>query len=141
MARAATPDPTHQRGTMPTCINCHEEFTLQIKRDRPRSDREICERCSSITAGGRLAESRQASVVKRQVWTFSAARGLEQKTLSRPAASVVIDSVRTPRWYVGPKGMDLPRAAIYSSEAPNAALLGRVAREASERFSTEPWMG
>jgi hypothetical protein len=124
---------------MSICVSCHATFSRRDKQVSLNPDQRLCDDC---VATGRTPapESRQAMVVTRQVWTFTQARGLEQRTLPRRASAVRLDRERLPRWYIGPKDKALPRAAIYAAAAPDAALIRRVEREASERFGAEPWM-
>jgi hypothetical protein len=123
---------------MTICVSCQATFKRR-DRQNPNLNPKLCEDC--IGAGKTVApESRQALVVTRQVWTFTQTRGLEQRTLPRRASAVRLERERLPRWYIGPKDKTLPCAAIYCATTPDAKLIRRVAREASQRFVEEPWM-
>jgi hypothetical protein len=124
---------------MSTCASCHGKYHRRDNDVSLTPNQRLCDDCIA-TGKTPAAESRQAMMVTRQVWTFTESRGLEQRTLPRRATAVRLDRVRLPRWYVGPKDKTLPRAAIYCVDCPDASLLKRVAGEASERFKEESWM-
>ena len=126
---------------MATCVSCHATYRRRDNESSVNGTEKLCADCVAAGKVAPIPESRQALVVTRQVWTFTTTRGLEQRTLPRRASAVRLDQVRLPRWYVGPKDQTLPRAAVYAATPPDAALLRRVAHEASKRFGAEPWMG
>jgi hypothetical protein len=124
---------------MPRCINCQTEYDSSADNST-RNSRGLCNGCRSAETVEPFTESRQASVVTKQVWIFSNVSGLEQRTLSKRASSLRVGKRWVRRWYVGPKGDSLPRALIYAADAPSAKVVQQVALEATTRFQGEPWM-